>query len=130
MTDQIDYYKQKLKYEIDSADLFLTLQEGAGVVVLDVRQRHGFEKEHIPGAVNLYHKQMTPAITADFDKSKTYVCYCDGIGCNGSTKGALNMAKLGFQVKELIGGIAWWKSDGYATEGKEASTGKEVRCAC
>jgi rhodanese-related sulfurtransferase len=25
-------------------------------------------------------------------------------------------AKLGFRVKELIGGLNWWKRDGYPTE--------------
>ena len=43
--------------------------------------------------------------------------YCDGIGCNASTEGALNMAKLDFKVKELMGGLEWWKFDGYATDG-------------
>jgi rhodanese-related sulfurtransferase len=62
--------------------------------------------------------------------SKTYVCYCDGIGCNASTKGALNMAKLGFKVKELIGGIEWWKFDGYATAGAEKSDGLNIQCLC
>ncbi|WP_222436190.1 rhodanese-like domain-containing protein [Rubripirellula reticaptiva] len=31
--------------------------------------------------------------------------YCDSIGCNGSTKAALAMPKLGFRVMELIGGL-------------------------
>jgi hypothetical protein len=31
----------------------------------------------------------------------------DSIDCNASTKGALNMAKLGFRVKELICGLNW-----------------------
>lgn len=55
--------------------------------------------------------------------------YCDGIGCNASTKGALNMTRLGFQVKELIGGIEWWKFDGYTTRGTKAG-GVKVDCAC
>ncbi len=45
------------------------------------------------------------------------VTYCDGIGCNASTKGALTMARLDFRVKELIGGLEWWKRDGHPTEG-------------
>ena len=44
------------------------------------------------------------------------VTYCDGIGCNASTKGALNMTRLGFRVKELMGGLDWWKRDGHPTE--------------
>lgn len=47
------------------------------------------------------------------------------------TKGALNMTELGFRVKELIGGIEWWKFDGYATEGTHArSDGTGIQCAC
>lgn len=43
---------------------------------------------------------------------------------------ALNMAKLGFNVKELIGGIEWWRRDGYQTIGVKAQPGKEVACGC
>lgn len=52
------------------------------------------------------------------------VTYCDGIGCNASTKGALNMTKLGFRVKELMGGLEWWERDGYATERGAANVTK------
>jgi rhodanese-related sulfurtransferase len=41
------------------------------------------------------------------------------------------MSKLGFKVKELMGGIEWWKFDGYATEGSNSSpSGKKIQCAC
>ena len=56
--------------------------------------------------------------------------YCDGIGCNASTKGALNMARLGFKVRELIGGLDWWKHDGHPTEGRSASTRASGTCGC
>ncbi len=127
---QIEYYESKLAYEMDSSDLFDALENGEEIIVVDARQEHGFEREHIPGAINLPHRKMNEESTKDLDLSKTYVCYCDGIGCNASTKGALNMAKLGFTVKELIGGIEWWKFDGYATVGIEATEGNEIKCAC
>jgi rhodanese-related sulfurtransferase len=53
--------------------------------------------------------------TSGLDKNALYISYCDGIGCNASTKAALNMAKPGFMVKELNGGLDWWKRDGYET---------------
>ena len=40
------------------------------------------------------------------------------------------MAKLGFTVKELMGGIEWWKFDGYATEGTNPANGAKMECAC
>ncbi len=130
MKKHIDYYQNKLDFEIDSSDLFDSLDKGENIVPLDTRKEQGFLKEHIPGAINIPHLQMNEETTRHLDKSKTYVCYCDGIGCNASTKGALNMAKLGFKAKELIGGIQWWKSDGYATEGIEKNDGQKFNFFC
>jgi rhodanese-related sulfurtransferase len=56
---------------------------------------------------------MTPESTAGIDRDALVVTYCDGIGCNASTKGALKMLELGFRVKELVGGLEWWEKDGY-----------------
>jgi rhodanese-related sulfurtransferase len=63
---------------------------------------------------------MSTTTTAHLDKEALVVTYCDGIRCNGSTKGALNMVQLGFRVKELIGGIDCWRVDGYPVDGLEA----------
>jgi rhodanese-related sulfurtransferase len=130
MDKQIEFYQKKLDFEMDPSDLFDALENGESVVSLDARQKFGFEKEHIPGAINIPHRTMDENSTKHLDRTKTYVCYCDGIGCNASTKGALNMTKLGFKVKELIGGIEWWKFDGYATEGTDNSNGLSVKCSC
>ena len=130
MMEQIKFYENKLAYEMDPADLFDALEKGEKVVPIDARKAFGYEKEHIPGAINLPHRNMNAETTKDLDREVTYVCYCDGIGCNASTKGALNMARLGFTVKELLGGIEWWKFDGYATEGTQATSGTKIECAC
>ncbi len=130
MNDQIKFYEEKLAYEMDPADLFEALENGENIVVVDTRKSFGYEKEHIPTAINLPHRNMTEENTRDFDRSPIYVCYCDGIGCNASTRGALNMARLGFNVRELKGGIEWWKFDGYATEGEGATEGAVLQCAC
>jgi rhodanese-related sulfurtransferase len=130
MNDQIAYYQSKLAFEIDSWDLLKGMENGEDLVPLDARQQSGFENEHIPGAINIPHRNMNEATTAHLDRSKTYVCYCDGIGCNASTKGALNMTRLGFKVKELTGGIEWWKFDGYATEGTKVSASTGIHCDC
>jgi rhodanese-related sulfurtransferase len=72
---------------------------------------------------------MSEETTRHLDRTALVVTYCDGIGCNASTKGALIMAKLGFRVKELIGGMDWWKRDGHKTEGATASA-KAAACGC
>lgn len=130
MDDQIHFYQEKLRYEIDSWDLSESLKRGDKVLVLDARSPEAYENEHIHGARSFPHRTMTSATTAHLDKSYTYVTYCDGIGCNASTKGALQMAQLGFTVKELLGGIEWWRRDGYTTEGKNTSGKTFSSCGC
>jgi rhodanese-related sulfurtransferase len=124
------FYEQKLQFEIDSWDLNDALNKGKKVVVIDARSAEAYNNEHIPGAINIPHRTMTIESTSHLDKSILYVSYCDGIGCNASTKGALNMFKLGFQVKELMGGLDWWKRDGYPTEGTKANPGNLIACGC
>lgn len=128
--NQIEFYTAKLEFETDSWDLSEALKSDKSVVVIDARTQDAFELEHIPGAVNFPHRAMTAESTAHLDRSKLYVTYCDGIGCNASTKGALKLASLGFRVKELLGGLDWWHRDGYETHGKNARAGTEVKCAC
>lgn len=130
MDDQIRFYEAKLQFETDAWDLYETLQSSTNLVVIDARSAEAYSREHIPSAVNIPHGTMSEETMAHLDKAATYITYCDGIGCNASTKGALKMAKLGFSVKELLGGIEWWKRDGYATEGTEGRDGTVVSCGC
>ena len=106
----MNYYQSKLAYETDSADLYEAIKNGEPVVVVDGRAAGAYAHEHIPDAISLPHREIGAETTASFDRSKLYVCYCDGIGCNASTKTALKLLTLGFQVRELIGGLDWWKA--------------------
>jgi rhodanese-related sulfurtransferase len=130
MNEQIKHYEDKLKFEMDSWDLAVALKAGEKIVVVDARSAEAYAREHIPDAISLPHRSMSAETTRHLDKSCLYVSYCDGIGCNASTKGALKLAQSGFQVKELIGGLDWWRRDGYATAGLQARAGTVVECAC
>lgn len=125
MNEQLKHYQDKLAYETDSWDLKVALSASENVIVIDARSPEAYEAEHIPAAINIPHRTMSPDTTADLDRNALIVTYCDGIGCNASTKGALNMTKLGFRVKELMGGLDWWKRDGHPTEGKLALASQE-----
>ncbi len=123
MDHQIEHYSDKLEYETDAWDLQSALDRGERIVVIDARSPQSYGQEHIPRALNFPHRTMTEDSTRQLDRSALYVVYCDGIGCNASTKGALNLSRLGFRVKELIGGLDWWKRDGYKTEGTASRMG-------
>ena len=128
--DQLTHLKQKLAFETDSWDVYEALGREEPVVVVDGRSAEAYAQEHIPGALNLPHREINAQSTASLDRSKLYVCYCDGIGCNASTKTALKLLMLGFEVRELMGGLDWWKRDGYATEGADAQIGTQIACGC
>ncbi|WP_419937028.1 rhodanese-like domain-containing protein [Candidatus Palauibacter sp.] len=130
MNHQMNHYKQKLAFETDAWDVKEALDRGDPIVVVDGRSADAYARERIPGAVNLPHRAIGPETTAALDRSKLYICYCDGIGCNASTKTALKLLTLGFEVRELMGGLDWWKRDGHATEGDEARAGTEIACGC
>jgi len=128
--DQIRHFERKLAYEIDAWDLKTAIDSGENVVVIDARSADAFARQHIPNAISIPHRSMSESTTGNFDRKALYVTYCDGIGCNASTKGALNMTRLGFRVKELIGGLDWWKRDGYPTEGDHAAHRSAADCGC
>ncbi len=128
--DQMDFYQRKLSYEMDSFDVYEAVERGEPIVVVDGRSSSAYAEEHIPGAVSLPHREISFNSTEEMDRSKLYVCYCDGIGCNASTKTALKLLTLGFQVRELIGGLDWWKRDGYTTHGSKAQVAGKIKCGC
>jgi rhodanese-related sulfurtransferase len=106
--------EDKLRFHTDSWDLSVDLRAGlAGIVVIDARSRGAYAAGHIPGAISFPHREMSIETTAQLDRNLVYVVYCDGIGCNGSTKGAYKLARLGFRTKELLGGLDWWRRDGH-----------------
>ncbi|SIR28271.1 Rhodanese-related sulfurtransferase [Aeromonas sp. RU39B] len=128
------FFAAQLACRTDAADLASDLAAGvAGIRVIDTRSRANYQEGHIPGAHSLPHREMTAAGTAGLDRELVYVCYCDGIGCNGSTQGAYKLAALGFKVKELIGGLHWWQLEGYPlAQGEQPGqlTSAEVTCGC
>lgn len=131
--DSAAFMQAKLAYHTDSADLAEDLANGvAEIVVIDTRSPAHYAAGHIPGAISFPHRTMDERSTASLERNKTYVVYCDGIGCNGSTKGAWKLARLGFRVKELLGGLDFWKRDGHplATGMEAGRLGATAACGC
>jgi rhodanese-related sulfurtransferase len=120
--DSRDYMLAKLRYHADAWDVWEDLRNGISeIVVIDTRSAADYARGHVPGAINFPHRLMSAESTATLDRSKTYVTYCDGIGCNGSTKGAYKLASHGLKVKEMLGGLDFWIRDGFPL-----ATGSEV----
>lgn len=131
-----EYLLAKLSYYADAWDVAQDLRHQIDeMVVIDTRAEPLYAASHIPGAINFPHRLMNEKSTATLDRGKVYITYCDGIGCNGSTKGAYKLASLGFKVKELIGGLDFWQRSGHPLMSGELPGSMEtapdfVSCGC
>jgi rhodanese-related sulfurtransferase len=130
--EAVAYFGAELGFEVDPDDLARDLDAGRtdGYVIVETRAPEAFTQAHIPGAVNLPYRDMTPESTAHLARDLVYVCYCESINCNAATKGALKLAELGFQVKRLSGGITSWIAAGYPVDRAGAADAAGIRCAC
>lgn len=109
-----NHFAAKLTVETDPWDVNQDLANGVGgFIVLDARSPEAYAAEHVKGAVNLHHRRIDEAATAGFDKDKLIVVYCTSVSCNAAPKAALKLARLGFRVKEMVGGLEAWKKEGY-----------------
>lgn len=127
------HLRHKLSLEADPADVWTDLQRGeTGFIVIDARVPELYAQAHVPGAFNLPYRLISRETTAAMPKDKLIVTYCDGLGCNASTKAALRLAELGFTVKEMVGGMDWWRRDGLPVHGVDACPGEDggVICGC
>lgn len=112
------HFRSKLSFETDPWDVKTDMERGrSDFVVIDTRSPADFEARRIAGAINIPYRTMSAETTAHLPKDKVMVTYCSGPGCNGSTRGALKLASLGFRVKELIGGLEYWIKEGGPVEG-------------
>jgi rhodanese-related sulfurtransferase len=111
------HFEQAFSFETDCWDTHDALQSGApGFVLLDVRGPAMFEKGHVPGAINLPHGKIVASKLSEYPRDTLFVTYCAGPHCNGAARGALRLARLGYPVKIMAGGITGWLDEGFALQ--------------
>ena len=99
-------------YEKMNAAAFEQATLSADGRIVDVRTSEEFAEGHLPGAVNFDWKSddFLSMVKAAFDSSKPLYLYCRTGVRSGEAAEAL--AKTGYEVVSLIGGIEGWKADG------------------
>ncbi len=109
--------EQEFSFETDCWDTHEALQsDDPGFVLLDVRSPALFEKGHVPGATNLPHGKIVASKLSEYPKDTLFVTYCAGPHCNGAARGALRLARLGYPVKIMAGGITGWLDEGFTLQ--------------
>lgn len=116
------HFEDMLTFETDCWDVHESLKSpNLDFILVDVRGPALFKNGHVSGAVNIPHGKITSARMANYTKDKIYVVYCAGPHCNGANKAAVRLARLGFPVKMMIGGITGWLDEGFTlTDAGEA----------
>lgn len=113
----ITHFAGRLAFEADVSDVHTDLEAGVPAFVLvDSRSVESWEQGHIPGAMHLPTSRIEVEAGALVPRDAVVVTYCWGPGCNGATRAALAFARLGYQVKEMIGGYEYWVREGFAVE--------------
>lgn len=108
------HFEASLQFETDCADVAGALANPTpGFVLLDVRSPARFAQGHVPHAVNLPHGKIIASKLVDYPLDTLFVTYCAGPHCNGATRGAIRLAKLGRPVKIMVGGVTGWLDEGY-----------------
>jgi len=83
----------------------------AGATVVDVCTVKEFSAGHVPGALNLdVNASDFTAKAGQLDKSKPVLVNCH-VGIRGARAAAL-LSELGFDVKNLEGGLVAWEAAG------------------
>ncbi|MEJ3749154.1 rhodanese-like domain-containing protein [Actinomycetes bacterium KLBMP 9797] len=110
----VAHFAARLRFETDVSDVHADLEAGApGVVVVDSRGDEAWRQGHLPGAVHLPTREVAARAAAVIPAGAAVVTYCWGPGCNGATRAALEFARLGYPVKEMIGGYEYWVREGF-----------------
>lgn len=98
---------------ISTAEASQWVARDSGAVILDVRTREEFADGHLPGAklIPWTDRDFEDRAVKELDRGKPVLVYC----ARGSRSGAASkkLATLGFQVRDLEGGINAWKRGGH-----------------
>ncbi|MBT2468163.1 rhodanese-like domain-containing protein [Streptomyces sp. ISL-66] len=125
--DAAAHYAARLAFEADVSDVRADLLAGVpGVVVVDSRSDAAWAQGHIPNAVHIPTARIAELAPQLIDPSMAVVTYCWGPGCNGATRAALAFARLGYQVKEMIGGFEYWVREGFAFETAQGTDQRQI----
>lgn len=108
------HFEAEFGFETDCWDVHFAVSNGAkDFILLDVRSHDAFDRGHVPTANSLPHGKIIASKLADYPLDALFVVYCAGPHCNGATRAAVRLAKLGRPVKLMRGGVTGWIDEGF-----------------
>jgi len=111
--DALAYFTGQLAFRTDVSDVYSALEASEpGFTLIDSRGEAAWDQGRAAGAVHLPTDEIASRAAESVDPALPVVVYCWGPGCNGAYRAAVEFAKLGYQVKEMIGGMEYWIREG------------------
>lgn len=111
----IQHFESELTFETDCWDTHEAMSNpDPGFVLLDVRSPALFANGHVPKAINLPHGKIVASRMNAYPRDTLFVTYCAGPHCNGAARAAAKLARLGFSVKIMAGGVTGWIDEGFS----------------
>jgi rhodanese-related sulfurtransferase len=108
----IEYFAAKLRYETDPSDVAVALAAGERFAFVDTRGHTSWHQGRARGAVHIPRAEIAERAPAEIPLDVPVVVYCWGPACNGATRSAIEFLKLGYTVREMIGGFEYWAREG------------------
>lgn len=115
-TDALNFFSAKLAHETDASDVYAAQKSGEDFVLVDVRGDEAWAQGRIAGAIHMPYAQIARRAATEIAPGTQVVVYCWSPGCNAGAKGALEFSRLGYPVKEMIGGYEYWVREGQPAE--------------
>jgi rhodanese-related sulfurtransferase len=113
----VRHFADRLRFETDVSDVHDAMhQPEPGFVLVDSRGQGAWDQGHLPGAVHLPTGSIPERAAQLIPPGTPVVTYCWGPACNGATRAALAFARLGYEVREMLGGYEYWVREGYPVQ--------------
>lgn len=104
-----DYFSEKLAFTLGPVELKKMLADKK-VKLIDVRRKEDFDEGHIKEAINIPKDELLENLEK-LSKEDVHVLCCYNQQCHLAAAAALTLAKNGYPVMELEGGISVWRDD-------------------
>lgn len=125
-TAAVEHFAAKLRYETDPSDVAAALAAGERIALVDTRGHAAWHQGRAVGAIHLPTSEIVERAASEIPLGAPVVVYCWGPGCNGATKAALQFSRLGYEVREMIGGFEYWAREGFAVVDDRGPVVREV----
>jgi rhodanese-related sulfurtransferase len=100
--------KEHLKRMMDSGERF---------ILIDVRSKEDYDKEHIKDAKSLPLDEVNAKAQQTLKPSDSIIVYCDSYVCSASASAWKILTRMGYtNVRDYRGGVMEWKAAGLPVE--------------